>query len=1023
MAAVITVSSLIDKLQALLNNKEVTSSRLKSQISCSIEKLRQCCKLLTVAEGKQSSNQIINIDGLETNLLPQAYIVEDIIDTFVLGAELKRRQMLTKLHSCVPLVSLLSQIRFSIEMKKSINDMEGLFHKQEQASETVHEGDSAGPSISDEQKSAHTTGKSNSNEQIAQAVESRVSDEQPVSTGTSISDEQQVHPSGEPVSHFIGAGPTDSAGSVDQRVSDGQSTQTPRSSFSGKEQAQTVGPITSEEEHLQQRQAKISDHLDEELDFVGLKDEVNKLFQATVKRQTLRFLISVVGAAGAGKTTIVRTVYNRADIVQHFPYRAWVHVSKEFAAKDLLIDMLKQVTTIKDEERLPLEKLQERVREVLIRKRYLIVFDDVQAFDIWDHLKNAFTNSLNGSRVLLTARNKEITDKIDDAGKFTLELRQLTIDESWTLFLKRVRTDESSIDPELRNQIFKKCKGLPLAIVVLGGLLSNKESSSWSKVIERADFGDDPSKAVLALAYQDLPPALKPCLLYLGLFPKEYVIPIRRLFQLWDAEGLVKSSTEESPEDVVEAYFEELLRRNMIEVARWRLDGSPKTCRAPGILYDNVFPNAADSRFFYINRTSIAELPYRVRRVAEYSDISNQVSSSDNLESLRSYISFKTRKGDTPADEVDKLLNKIIIRKGFALLSVLDLEHVYKPILSEAIGKLPLLKYLGLRWTFLDSIPNSVGGLPCLETLDVKHTNITCLPMSIWNSKKLRHLYMNEIYLDVSIQKQLASESLGNLLTLWGLLIGKKKPREDWLNRLIGLRKLALTCHFESLKEIIPWISKLMNLHSLKLRSIDEFSRPSSLELEAMSMPHKLSELYLLGKLSPDIGVLRLPQTLKMLTLSVSKLEKDPMSELGKLPNLSILRLFARSYLGKEMICEGKGFPELRVLKLWTLEELEQWTVQEGSMPRLRELEIRRCEKLKETGGWKRLTKTLKELILTNMPDALVKGIKQSKEWANVPVIVNIWDFAPLPARENGANSFRIEEIVEELGTTHLGST
>ena len=85
---------------------------------------------------------------------------------------------------------------------------------------------------------------------------------------------------------------------------------------------------------------------------------------------------------------------------------------------------------------------------------------------------------------------------------------------------------------------------------------------------------------------------------------------------------------------------------------------------------------------------------------------------------------------------------------------MLDLEGVYRPQLKEeTLGKLFLLIYLGLRWTFLDSLPNSVGALQHLDTLDVKHTNITTLPSSIWKAKNLRHLYMNQVHLDLSTKK------------------------------------------------------------------------------------------------------------------------------------------------------------------------------------------------------------------------------------------------------------------------------
>ena len=108
----------------------------------------------------------------------------------------------------------------------------------------------------------------------------------------------------------------------------------------------------------------------------------------------------------------------------------------------------------------------------------------------------------------------------------------------------------------------------------------------------------------------------------------------------------------------------------------------------------------------------------------------------------------------------------------------------------------------------------------------------------------------------------------------------------------------------------------------------------------------------------------------------MSKLEKDPMLELGELPQLNTLRLFARSYVGSEMTCPHGHFLQLRVLKLWKLENLEQWTVKEGSMPQLQELEIRDCEKLKSSDGLSWLP-ALKEFILTNMAKDFVADFRR----------------------------------------------
>ena len=109
------------------------------------------------------------------------------------------------------------------------------------------------------------------------------------------------------------------------------------------------------------------------------------------------------------------------------------------------------------------------------------------------------------------------------------------------------------------------------------------------------------------------------------------------------------------------------------------------------------------------------------------------------------------------------------------------------------------------------------------------------------------------------------------------------------------------------------------------------------------------------------------PHSLNTLTLSWSGLTEDPMQTLDKLPNLRVLRLLRRSYIGKHMLCPSRGFPQLRVLKLWELEQLEEWNVEERALGALRDLEIRSCMVLRMLPEGLR-HRTFLELKLTGMP-------------------------------------------------------
>lgn len=767
-------------------------------------------------------------------------------------------------------------------------------------------------------------------------------------------------------------------------------------------------------QHQQRRRQGIisCSDMDEDKDVLGLDDQVKELMGLLVAEngtsQAATEVISVVGEGGSGKTTLARVVFEKIRIKQHFEYRVWVNVSNyEFKARDIAFDMLKQFDQMDAEAEEPLleQDLVSKLRRLLQGRRYLIVVDDVGTVEVWERLRNVLPNSDNGGRIVVTTRNEDVAAC---ASSSTLHVGRLSDEKSWELFLKKVLIEQTSLSNNsdliaFKEQILKLCGGLPLSIILMGGLLSMKESnpSEWSRVMENANnLGGD----IFALSYQELPSQMKPCFLHMGLFPKAFEVPVRRLFQLWIAEGLVVPSCSEQlgPEDVADVYLEELINRNMIEVARWRCDGVPKSCRMPVALYDVFSAKASDIGLFYIHSKthySPGDQPqFAVRRLAAYLGLKNYPSSYHYIGHLRSCISFSTQKHGMPAEEIGKFLSKIILRRGLGLLTVLDLEGVYKPKLPRTLGKLLSLRYLSLRSTALDSLPESVCDLPCLETLDVKHTMITTLPSSIWIAKNLRHLYMDWIHFDdMSIPESSDSKLLAKLQTLWGLSISEHSPVLNTLYKRTCLRKLGLSFSSTRQEPMNNWISQLTNLQSLRLRSVKEIGKRGSIRLSTLAKHQKLLDLYLLGALPRPIDIKQLPPNLKVLTLSMSKLKKDPMRMLGQLPHLNILRLLAESYLGEEMTCYQGGFPELHVLKLWKLVDLKEFTVKAGAMPCLGELEIRACNRLERLEGLGQVT-ALKELILTNMPSHFAKEVKESigtdvfikeNEWKPCPLLVS----------------------------------
>ncbi|KAL8544563.1 hypothetical protein ACS0TY_004949 [Phlomoides rotata] len=104
---------------------------------------------------------------------------------------------------------------------------------------------------------------------------------------------------------------------------------------------------------------------------------------------------------GIGKTTLATKIFNHPAIVAGFEKRAMVVVSREFAAEDILkqimhkmsvpldADELKTLESIQDRLR-RLEMLQDILRKRLEGKRFFIVLDDVWEHKHWEVLKIAF---------------------------------------------------------------------------------------------------------------------------------------------------------------------------------------------------------------------------------------------------------------------------------------------------------------------------------------------------------------------------------------------------------------------------------------------------------------------------------------------------------------------------------------------------------------------------------------------------------------------------------------------------------
>ncbi|TYJ47400.1 hypothetical protein E1A91_A02G187300v1 [Gossypium mustelinum] len=755
-----------------------------------------------------------------------------------------------------------------------------------------------------------------------------------------------------------------------------------------------------------------SPHVEED-DIIELVEDTKALLTQLTSMESRRRVVSVVGMGGLGKTTLAKRLYNHNDVKNHFDCRAWIYVSKEFRRRDILQGIVTDVNALNRVEMDVLEKLKEedllkKLHEFLEERRYLVVLDDVWSMEVWDCLEKAFPSGKTGSKVMLTTRNKEVALHADGEG-IPHEPRILTENESLQLFCKKAFHGINSLPRELNKlgkDMVMRCGGLPLAVVVLRGLLSRKSKSTeeWHRVFRNITWhltkGQDRIATILSLSYNDLPSHLKSCFLYLGLFPEDVSVQTKKLIHLWIAEGFLPQEGEETAEGVAEKCLNELIDRCMIQVVRLNSLGRVKTVRIHDLLRDLAISQGREEIFLEIHHGNKAEqsetISTKSRRHAIHSRYDRYVFLKKFAPHLRSLLFFN-REYNVDVERkrmkigfIEKKLN--VIYKNFKLLRVLDMEGVRVVSLPDTIGSLIQLRYLGLRKTNLEEeLPLSMGNLQNLQTLDLRYSCfLKRIPNVIWKMVDLRHLLLYTPF-DSPESGHLRMDTLCNLQSLPYIETG------NWINNgglanMTSLRQLGIDgLSRQQVTSVISMMERLQDIQSLSLSLTEQEMFPI---LTGLSYCEHLQKLCFYGRIEKLPDPQEFPPNLIKLTLHNSELQRDSITKLERLPNLEMLVLGDGSYNWREMVFSSESFPKLEILKLHLLKELEDWIVEEKAMPKLKHLVINRCEKLKQIPDGLKLATTLKELEIVGMPVEFEYRLRTKDffEFKNTPSIKSTTD-------------------------------
>ncbi|KAI3470795.1 hypothetical protein Pfo_027458 [Paulownia fortunei] len=699
-------------------------------------------------------------------------------------------------------------------------------------------------------------------------------------------------------------------------------------------------------------------------------------------------VVSIVGMGGSGKTTLARNIYDDAFIVYHFYTRAWVTVSQEYHVREILLGLLKSMKKLTGKNcEDSTDELEEYLYKSLKGSRYLIVLDDMWDLEVWDHIKQLFPDDGNGSRIMLTSRISDVA-LYASSNNPPYHMRFLYSDESWNLLKEKVFEDECC-PPELERvgiEIAQSCRGLPLAILLVGGLLAKVERSrdQWRNVAENIKSilatQNDQCLEILSLSYNHLPHHLKICFLYMGVFPEDYQIPVSKLIWLWAAEGFLEQYSDESLGDVGEKYLKDLIDRSIVLVGKRKSSGKIKTCSIHDLVRDLCVREAQKEKLLRTMKSDddlSSEGAFGHRHLSFDSNIllPNASFCRDSIISVREHSDGRLKE-IYDAMRSSPLIRSLIftgtyrkpmnIYLGFRLLRVLDAVHLTFLWFPTEVIELVNLRYLAL--TFDGELPASVSNLQSLKILIVNQVfwvPLSYLCSEIWGMARLRHLKFKEVFFPDYPDT---------------LFYGKKTFCLENLQTLLGIRDFRVT---EDVFKSIPNVKKLGIIYDINSNTQEwSFYCLYNLvylhQLETLRCHFRTTRLHLSSR-KPDLPDLTFPSKLKKLTLCGWKIPSEYMTIIGSLHNLEILKLRFCSLHDPEWELHEGEFSRLKVLLLENM-NLVRWRAETDHFPNLECLIIEHCDKLEEIPSSFGDIPTLQLIKLLNCSSSSKDSAKQILE-------------------------------------------
>ncbi|XP_057976741.1 putative disease resistance protein RGA3 [Malania oleifera] len=459
----------------------------------------------------------------------------------------------------------------------------------------------------------------------------------------------------------------------------------------------------------------------------------------------------IVGMGGIGKTTLAQLVFNDKRVVRHFDLKVWVCVSEDFDVKRLIQESIESASGNACEA-LCLDPLQRRLRHILNGKRYLLVLDDVWSDDQdkWRELKSVLDCGSKGSSIVITTRLAKVAAIMGTISAHCLSA--LSEDDCWEVYRERAfgnnGVEERPNIVAMGKEIVRKCGGVPLAAMTLGGLMRFKvEENEWI-FVRGSKIWNLPQKEnsilpALRLSYYNLPLQLRRCFAYCAVFPKDAKIKKEKLMNQWMANGFISSNGKLEPKDVYNEAWNELYWRCIFEDMKNDDFGNIRWFRMHDLAYD-LAQSVLEDECPVIKDAESINITKRTRHVTVIAEHLDTIPEALNkAESLQTFIvKFKlTNPQRLIFDEA--IVHKMFCCSNFCFLRVLDARKSLMTTLPPSIGNLKHLRYLDFSYTDITKLPESLCSLLKLQIVALNCCwLLQILPKNLTRVRNMKHLYL-----------------------------------------------------------------------------------------------------------------------------------------------------------------------------------------------------------------------------------------------------------------------------------------